>query len=174
MYVESARAATAGNGVYFRIADACTDLVADALTDSVGGWTGSGTSADCAALCDAKQAYYKVGTAGDRDSLPDLTAADDGAAVSNNSSTHCFGYKWTAEVTPSTSNDAKCDLGVQYTSFDAAAVDVSGTSAAANVCMARFASMAVYGTAALLGSTGTLTAGSISARALNGGDGSVV
>lgn len=95
MYVESARAATPGNGVYFRIADACTNLVADTLTSTTGGWTGSGTSADCATLCDAKQAYYRA--TGDRDSLPDLTAADDGAAVSNNSSTHCFGYKWTAD-----------------------------------------------------------------------------
>lgn len=93
MYVESAR--TAGTGVYFRIADACTNLVADTLTSTTGGWTGSGTSADCATLCDAKQAYYRA--TGDRDSLPDLTAADDGAAVSDNSSTHCFGYKWTAD-----------------------------------------------------------------------------
>jgi len=70
MYKESSRAA--GSGVYFRIDDACTGLIADTLADTVGGWTASGDSKACADLCDAKQAYYKVGTAGDRDSLPNL------------------------------------------------------------------------------------------------------
>jgi len=168
MYVETSR--TAANNVYYRIADACTGITADALTGTTGGWTASGTSAECAALCSEKQAYYRA--TGDRDTLSDLAATDDAAAATDNSSTHCFGYKWTADTTGS-AGDAICDLGVRYTSFDVVAVAAS-TTAADNVCMARFASMAVYGTTTATGveKTGTTTGGKIAARALNGGDGS--
>jgi len=159
MYVETTR--NAGSGVYYRIADACDGGAAgiigtewadgDTLDDGVSTWDGTdtGTSAVCAALCDARQAYYRA--TGDRDTLPDLAATDDAGA---STTVHCFGYQWTDESTAD-ADDRKCKLGVQYGSFDVAAVDDSATSAAANLCMARFASMAVYGTAAGVGSTVT-------------------
>jgi len=107
MYTELGKAATAG--VYYRIADAdCASLASvDLLSAGDTGWVGDATSTSlaCATLCDAKQAYYKA--TGDRDTLPDVTAADDETGTTGGGSTYCFGYKWS----PGSGADATCALG---------------------------------------------------------------
>lgn len=88
---------TTSPGNYYHLPDtACDSITADVITAG-DGWVGNGSSdsAACATLCDAKQAYHRA--SGDRDSLPDVTKADDNAAATGGSGAYCFGYKYTAD-----------------------------------------------------------------------------